>query len=89
MNTGNESIIFNFLYKFLEIIDWKRHWTTILDTDLDSLLPFGIGLDWHLNNSFWIQNISNVATSNINIWFLTHIALSDQRKLDLIVLLTA
>ena len=31
---------FYFLYKFLEIIDWKRHWTTILDTDLDSLLPF-------------------------------------------------
>ena len=30
----------NFLSKFLGIIDWKRHWTTILDTDLDPLLPF-------------------------------------------------
>ena len=89
MNRGKELIIFN-LYKFLEIIDWKRHWTTILDTDLGSLLPFnGIGLDWHLNNSFWIENIPNVTTNNINIWFLTHNVLSDQRKLDLIALLTA
>ena len=32
--------IFNFLYKFLGITYWKRHWTTILDTDLDALLPF-------------------------------------------------
>ena len=32
--------IFKFLYKFLGITYWKRHWTTILDTDLDALLPF-------------------------------------------------
>ena len=31
---------FYFLYIFLGITDWKRHWTTLLDTDLDSLLPF-------------------------------------------------
>ena len=49
----------------------------------------GIGLHWHLNNSFWIQKISNVATNNINIWFLTYNALSDLGKLDLIVLLIA
>ena len=42
-----------------------------------------------MNNSFWIQNIPNIATNNINIWFLTHNALSDQGKLDLIVLLIA
>ena len=35
------------------------------------------------------QNIPNVATNNINIWFLTHNASSDQGKLDLIVLLIA
>ena len=40
-----------------------------------------------MNNSFWIQNIPNNATNNINIWFLTHNTLSDQGKLDLIVLL--
>ena len=34
-------------------------------------LSNGIGLDWHLNNSFWVQNIPNVATNNINIWFFT------------------
>ena len=44
---------------------------------------------WHLNNSFWIQNIPNVVTNNINISFLTHNASSDQGKLDLIVLLIA
>ena len=72
-----------FLYKFLEIIDWKRHCTNILDTDLDSLLPFKwTGWDWHLNNFFWIQNMLNVTTNNINIWFLTHNALSDQEQLD-------
>ena len=49
----------------------------------------GTGLDWHLNNSFWIQNIPNVATNNFEIWFLTHNVLSDQGKLDLIVLLIA
>ena len=64
MNRGKETIFFNFLYKYLEIIDCKRHWTTILDTDLDSLLPF----KWNCMR----QNIPNVATSNINIWFLTH-----------------
>ena len=83
-------ICFNFLYKFLEIIDWKRHWTIILDTDLDSLLLLnGTGWDWHLNNSFWIQNIPNLATNNINIWFLSHNTLSDQEKLGLIVLIIA
>ena len=71
MNRGKESIIFNFLYKFLEIIDWKRHWTIILDTDLDSLLPFKC-----------IENIPSVATNNISIRFLTHNALSDQGNLD-------
>ena len=49
----------------------------------------GTGWDWHLNNSFWIQNIPDVAINNINIWFLTHNTLSDQEKLDLIVLLIA
>ena len=29
-----------FLYSFLGKIHWKRHWATLLDTDLDSLLPF-------------------------------------------------
>ena len=72
---------FNFLYKFLEIIGWKQHWATILGTDLDSLLPF----KWN-----WMrQNIPNVATNNINIWFLTHNTFSDEEKLDLIVLLIA
>ena len=42
-----------------------------------------------MNNSFWIQKLSNVATKNINIWFLSHNPLSDQEKLDLIVLLIA
>ena len=36
-----------------------------------------------------MQKISNVETNNINIWFLTHNTLSDQGKLDLIVLLIA
>ena len=31
---------FHFLYKFLGINGWKQHWKTILDTDLDLLLPF-------------------------------------------------
>ena len=31
---------FYFLYLFLGIISWKQHWTTFLDTDLDSLLRF-------------------------------------------------
>ena len=31
---------FYFLYIFLGIIGWKRHWATLLDTDMDSLLPF-------------------------------------------------
>ena len=39
--------------------------------------------------TFWIQNIPNVATNDINIWFLTHNALCDQGKLNLIVLLIA
>ena len=47
----------------------------------------GTGWEWHLNNSFWMQKISNAATNNINIWFLTHNTLSDRRKLDLTVLL--
>ena len=82
MNRGKETIFFfYFLYEFLEIIGWKRHWTTILDTDLDSLLPF----KWN-----WMrQNIPNVATSNINICFLTHNTFSDQEILDFIVLLIA
>ena len=42
-----------------------------------------------MSNSFWMQKISNVATNNININILTHNALSDQGKLDLIVLLIA
>ena len=49
----------------------------------------GTGSDQHLNNFFWIQNIPNVATNNINIWFLTHNTFSDEEKLDLIVLLIA
>ena len=81
MNRGKETIFFYFLYKFLEIIDWKWHWATILHTDLDSLLPF----KWN-----WMrQNVPNVATNNINIWFLTHNAFSDQKKLDFTVLLIA
>ena len=36
-----------------------------------------------------MQNIPNVATSNINIWFLMYSALSEQRKLDLIESLVA
>ena len=35
------------------------------------------------------QNVPNVATNNINIWFLTHNAFSDQKKLDFTVLLIA
>ena len=31
---------FYFLYIFLGIIGWKRYWATLLDTDLDSLLPY-------------------------------------------------
>ena len=49
----------------------------------------GIGLDWNLNNSFWLQHIPNAAVNKINIRFLAHNALSDQRKLDLTVLLIA
>ena len=49
----------------------------------------GTGLDWHLNNSCWIQKIHNFTTNNINAWFLARNALSDQGKLDLIVLLIA
>ena len=37
---AKRQFFFYFLYIFLEIIDWKLHWTAILDTDLDSLLPF-------------------------------------------------
>ena len=37
---GKRQFFFNFLYKFIGIIDWKRHWETTLDTDLDPLLPF-------------------------------------------------
>ena len=31
---------FYFLYIFIGISGWKRHWATLLHTDLDSLLPF-------------------------------------------------
>ena len=31
---------FYFLRIFIGIIGWKWHWKTLLDTDLDSLLPF-------------------------------------------------
>ena len=59
----------------------EQHWATILGTDLDSLLHF----KWN-----WMrQDIPNVATNNINIWFLTHNTFSDEEKLDLIVLLIA
>ena len=41
---------------------------TILDNDLDLLLPLNeIRLDLDLGNSFWIQIIPNFATNNINI----------------------
>ena len=53
------------MYIFFGIIGWKQHWTTLLDTGLDLH-----GLDWHTNNSYWIQKIPNFATSDINIWFL-------------------
>ena len=43
--------------------------------------------DTWMINSFWIQNILDVATNNINIWFLTHNTLSEHEKLDVIVLL--
>ena len=57
---------FYFLYKFIGIIGWKRHWTTILDTDLDSFYLLNrIGFDWHLKDVFWIKNIPSVATNNI------------------------
>ena len=79
MNRGKETFLFYFLCICPEIIGWKRYWTTILDTDLDSLVPF----KWN-----WMrQNVPNVATNTINIWFLTHNTFSDQEKLDLIVLL--
>ena len=35
---------FYFLYTFLEIFNWKRHWTTLLDTGWDSLLSTWIRL---------------------------------------------
>ena len=31
---------FYFMYTFLGIAGWKRHWATLLDTDLDWLLHF-------------------------------------------------
>ena len=63
---------------------------TIFFTFCTNLLKQLTGSDiGHLNNSVWIQNISNIATNNINIWFLIHNALCDQEKLDLIVLLIA
>ena len=31
---------FYFMYTFLGIVGWKRHWATLLDTDLDWLLHF-------------------------------------------------
>ena len=45
--------------------------------------------DNRITNSFWIENIPKNANNKINIWFLTHNTLSDQEKLDLIVLLIA
>ena len=51
MNRGKETFFFNFLYKFFGIIDWKRHWKIILDTDLDPLYLLNeSGLDLHPNN---------------------------------------
>ena len=35
---------FYFFYTFLEIFNWKRHWTTLLDTGWDSLLSTCIEL---------------------------------------------
>ena len=74
---------FYFLYIFLGLMagnDIEQPFWILIRTHY--YLLNGIGLDWHLNNSFWIQNIPNVPTNNINIWFLTHNSLSDQSKLD-------
>ena len=89
MNEQRQSVIFFKLFVQISWNNyWKWHWTIILSTDLDPLYLLNeTGLDWHPNSPFWIQNIPNVATNSIGIWFLTHNALSDKGKLDLIVLL--
>ena len=51
MNRGKESIIFNFLYKFLEIIDWKRNWKG-RDIGLEVQLTERKGRD--IGQPFWI-----------------------------------
>ena len=54
-----------------------------------SYLLNGIGLDWHMYKSGWIQKIPKYkATNNINIWFVTHNKLFELGKLELVVLLT-
>ena len=64
--------IFYFLYIFLGITGCKRHWATLLDTDLDLLLPLNVtGSDSDLDNTFWLRKYLILLLNSINIWFFT------------------
>ena len=83
---------FYFLYIFLGIIGWKRHWTTLLDMPLNNTfwihyyLLHGTGLDFHRNNSCWIQQIPNFTTNNIIILVFNTQGIVWSRKITLCII---
>ena len=67
-------------------------WKTLLETDLYLLLPLKQNSNWTWTYITLVGHekcLANFATNYINVWFLTHLILSDLGKLNLIVLLIA